>query len=62
MAVLTRWIEGMRAKGSGRGEGELSRLCKARKEGDAEAEIMAATVTGSINAFAEGKSKLGSRM
>jgi hypothetical protein len=38
--VLTRWTDGMRARGRERGEGELSRLCKALREGDAVAEII----------------------
>jgi hypothetical protein len=47
--VFTRWMEGIRARGRGRGDGELSRLWKALAEGDAEADIMA--VAGPVQWF-----------
>lgn len=38
--MLARCIDGMRARGCVRGDGEGSRLCEALREGDAAADIM----------------------
>lgn len=38
--LLTRCIDGMRARGCVRGDGDGSRLCKALTEGDAAADII----------------------
>lgn len=38
--ALTLWIEGMRARGRTRGEGEGSRLCRALTEGEVVTEAM----------------------
>lgn len=40
MVLLTRCIDGMRARGYVRGDGEGSRLCEALREGDAVTDIM----------------------